>query len=103
MIDERHTDADEAPHAHSHGVRSSVVERPIVNRDVAGSNPVARPNQPEALYFNSVVESFVLPASLMEGSGPTQGSPSVAQSVERRIEAPSCAGSSPARGTKLKL
>ena len=106
MIDERHTEADEAPHA-TYVVRSSVVEHPIVTRDDAGSNPVAQP----ITAFRFTGERFTEPMRLrsyqIDALRQLHGLsgihlPSVAQLVERRLEAPRVAGSSPALGTRLK-
>lgn len=103
MATELHIEADEAHHI-PYGVWSSTVERLTVNQVRAGSNPVTpptrmilRPYQLEAL------ESFRQPMRPHEGAHRlTLLSPVVAQSVERRSEAPGVAGSIPARGTRLK-
>lgn len=100
MMLELHIDADEAHHAYV--VRSSAVEHLIVAQEDAGSNPVAPPEIDFSVDCY-VGERFSLPTSHV-GVGRVEHSPSVAQLVERQIEALRVAGSTPARGTgKLKL
>lgn len=103
MIDERHIEADEAHHI-PYGVWSSMVERRVVAPVCAGSNPVTPPTRMLLRpYQFEALESFRQPMCSPEGAHRlTLLSPVVAQSVERRSEAPGVAGSIPARGTRLK-
>lgn len=74
-----HIDADEAPHHHTHVVRSSAVEHLIVTQEDAGSNPVAPPMYDVRFYADVmyVEESFTLPGTMV--SGGAKSSPSIAQ------------------------
>ena len=82
-------------------------ERLVVAQDVAGSNPVT----PPITAFRFTGERFTEPLRLRgyqidvlrQLRGLSGIRPVVAQLVERRPEEPGVAGSTPARGTKLKL
>lgn len=91
---------DESHHI-SHVVWSSVVERSVVAREVAGANPVTPPKFKlldfQRAALRAALEGFRSPAFL-RGSGRTVGSPLVAQLVERRPEESRVDGSSPSQG-----
>lgn len=106
MLETQHIETDESHHT-THVVWSSAVERLTMDQMGGGSNPLTPPMQ----AFRFTGEIFTEPlrlrgyqhAALRSLQGQRGFFPSVAQVVERRIEVPSVAGSTPARGTgKLK-
>lgn len=106
MLVMRHIEADEAHHI-NHVVWSSAVERLTVDQMAGGSNPLTPPMQAFRFTGESFTEPLRLRSYQQAALRPLQGRRGSfsrgSSEVERRIEAPSVAGSIPARGAKRKL